>query len=318
MKKLLLPLLSILCLRAQTVTRIHSVKVTVLSTMLADSGIGEWGFSALVTADGRQILFDTGARPDTVLANARELKINLAGVQQVILSHNHADHTGGLLKLRRELSASTPSALSVAHVSKGIFLSRPRRPGGEGNTMIATRKEYEAGGGGFIEHSTAEQIFPGAWLTGPVPRKYPERNWTMDGKAGEIRLADGSTAEDTVPEDQALVLDTDRGLVVITGCAHAGIINTLDYARHRIREAPAYAVLGGLHLFETSDDRLAWTGGKLREFGLTNLVGAHCTGIEAVYRLRQAAGLERRNCVVGAVGATFDLEEGLKPGRIAR
>src|SRR2546430_269634 len=83
---------------------------------------------------------------------------------------------------------------------------------------------------------------------GPVPRKYPERNWTMGGKTGEVRTADGSIAEDTVPEDQSLVLDTDRGLVVITGCAHAGIINTLDYARHRVREAPAYAVIGGLHL----------------------------------------------------------------------
>jgi len=317
-KRLLLPFLSILCLQAQSGGRIHGVKVTVLSTMLADSGIGEWGFSALVVADGRQILFDTGARPDTVLANARELKIDLARVQQLVLSHNHADHTGGLLKLRRELSASTPSALSVAHVAKGIFLSRPQGPHGEGNTMIAVRKEYEAGGGSFVEHASAEQIFPGAWLTGPVPRKYPERNWTMGGRSGEIQTADGSTAEDTVPEDQSLVLDTDRGLVVIAGCAHAGIINTLDYARHRIREAPAYAVLGGLHLFETSDDRLAWTGGKLREFGLTNLLGAHCTGIEAVYRLRQLTGLERRNCAVGAVGATFDLDEGLKPGRLAR
>ena len=246
------------------------------------------------------------------------MKIDLAKVEQVILSHNHADHTGGLLKLRRELSAGTPSALSVAHVSKGIFLSRLEGPSGERNTMIATRKEYEAGGGKFIEHATAEQIFPGAWLTGPVPRKYPERNWTMGGKTREIRMPDGSLAEDTVPEDQSLVLDTDRGLVVITGCAHAGIINTLDYARQRVREAPAYAVIGGLHLFETADDRLAWTGAKLREFGLANLLGAHCTGIEAVYRLRQATGLERRNCLVGAVGATFDLDEGIKPGRIAR
>jgi 7,8-dihydropterin-6-yl-methyl-4-(beta-D-ribofuranosyl)aminobenzene 5'-phosphate synthase len=317
MKKLLLPLLAISCLEAQNAGRIHSLKVTVLSTMLADAGIGEWGFSALVTADGRQILFDTGARPDTVLANSREMKIDLARVEQVILSHNHADHTGGLLKLRRELSAGTPSALSVAHVSKGIFLSRPQGTG-EGNTMIAARKEYEAGGGKFIEHATAEQIFPGAWLTGPVPRKYPERNWTMGGKTGQVRMADGSVAEDTVPEDQSLVLDTDRGLVVITGCAHAGIINTLDYARHRVREAPTYAVIGGMHLFETADDRVAWTGGMLREFGLANLLGAHCTGIEAVYRLRQATGLERRNCLVGAVGATFDLDEGIKPGRIAR
>ena len=286
--------------------------------MLADGGIGEWGFSALVVADGRQILFDTGARPDTVLTNARELGIDLSQVQEVILSHNHADHTGGLLKLRREFGRIRPSALSRAHIAKGIFLSRQGVSGGEANTMIAARKEYEAGAGRFIEHATAEEIFPGAWLTGPVPRKYPERNWTMGGRTGRIQMPDGSTTEDTVPEDQSLVLDTERGLVVITGCAHAGIINTLDYARHRIRAAPVYAVLGGLHLFETGDDRLFWTGEKLREFGLMNLLGAHCTGIEAVYRLRQITGLDRHTCVVGSVGATFDLDVGLKPGRIAQ
>ncbi len=318
MKKAAVLLLCATCLSAQTARRIRAVHVVVLSTMLADSGIGEWGFSALVTADGRRILFDTGARPETVLRNAREMGVDLAEVQEVILSHNHADHTGGLLTLRREVARMRPSALSRAHVAKGIFLSRPRESGGEANIMIAARKEYEAGGGSFIEHATAEEIFPGAWITGPVPRKYPERNWTMGGRSGQIRMPDGSIAEDTVPEDQSLVLDTDRGLVTITGCAHAGIINTLDYARRRIREAPAYAVLGGLHLFETGDDRLLWTGEKLRGFGLMNLLGSHCTGIEAVYQLRRITGLDRSTCVVGAVGATFDLDGGLKPGRIAR
>src|SRR5262249_19622027 len=82
--------------------RIRSVRITILSTMLADTkGLGEWGFAALVEADGRRLLFDTGARPDTVLANARELSVDLSDVTDVILSHHHADHTGGLLPLRR-------------------------------------------------------------------------------------------------------------------------------------------------------------------------------------------------------------------------
>src|SRR5690348_12162761 len=72
---------------------ITSVEVVILSTMLTDrAGVGEWGFSALVEADGRRILFDTGARPETVLKNARELKIDLSGVTDVILSHHHADN----------------------------------------------------------------------------------------------------------------------------------------------------------------------------------------------------------------------------------
>ncbi len=162
----------------KTPPQIHALKITILSTMLVGStaGLGEWGFSALVEADGRSILVDTGSHPDTVLQNARDLNIDLSDVQEVILTHNHWDHVAGLLTLRREYMKKNPAALSVVHVAKGIFYSRPS-PDGETNRMIAIRKEYEAAGGKFIEHSDGADIFPGAWLTGPVPRKYPERNW---------------------------------------------------------------------------------------------------------------------------------------------
>src|SRR6186997_3475488 len=89
-----------------------NVKITILSTMLADQGVGEWGFSALVEADGHRILFDTGNRPETVLQNARDLKIDLSTVTDVVLSHHHGDHTGGLLELRQELARKSPAALS--------------------------------------------------------------------------------------------------------------------------------------------------------------------------------------------------------------
>ena len=107
--------------------RVSELRVVVLSTMLADTGIGEWGFAALVEADGRQILFDTGAHPRTVLENAKELGLDLSAIEEVVLSHNHEDHTGGLMTLRRELSAKNPRALSRVHVGKGIFWSRPGR-----------------------------------------------------------------------------------------------------------------------------------------------------------------------------------------------
>src|SRR3981081_495018 len=83
--------------------RVKSLKILVLSTMLADEGIGEWGFGAVVEVDGHEILFAPGARPETVLQNARELKVELAPATEVILSHNHSDHTGGLLTLRRDV-----------------------------------------------------------------------------------------------------------------------------------------------------------------------------------------------------------------------
>jgi 7,8-dihydropterin-6-yl-methyl-4-(beta-D-ribofuranosyl)aminobenzene 5'-phosphate synthase len=210
--------------------QIRALKITVLSTMLVGDtvGLGEWGFSALVEADGRRILLDTGNHPETVLQNVRDLNIDLSDVKDVILTHDHLDHVGGLMPLRREMMKKNKAALSVAHVGRGIFYSRPS-PEGEQNAMIAIRKDYEASGGNCIEHAEGFDIFPGAWLTGPVPRKYPEHNWSPGGK---VQTPSG-LVEDNIPEDQSLVLNTSRGLVVLTGCGHAGIINILTYAKQR-------------------------------------------------------------------------------------
>ena len=95
-------------------------------------------------------------------------------------------------------------------------------------------------------------------------------------------------------------------------------MNTLTYARKRVREAPVYAVLGGLHLFEKDDAALDWTADRLRPLGIANLLGAHCTGLEAVYHLRARLGLDRGRCVVGAVGASFTLDGGIDPLKLAR
>lgn len=293
---------------------VKSLDITILSTMLTDStGIGEWGFAALVEVDGRRILFDTGARPDTVLRNLREMKLDLGGIGDVILSHNHADHTGGLVTLRREF----PGSIGRAHVGRGIFLPRPRANGaGEGNSMIRTLTEFEATGGKFVEYSGFSQLYPGVWLTGPVPRKYPEKNWSG---AGKMRAnAAGPLEEDNLPEDMSMVIETERGLVLLSGCGHAGIVNTAEHAREKLAGRPLYAAIGGFHLFPASDSHLDWTAGKLKEFGLGHFVGAHCTGIEATYRIRALTGLDRKRAVVGAVGAGFSLTGGIRPGSVAR
>lgn len=312
MKRLFFALLLPALVCAQS-GRVRELKITVLSTMLADAGIGEWGFAALVEVDGRRILFDTGNAPDTVLKNAKDLRIDLAGIEEVILTHNHGDHTGGLVRLREQTRKTNPKALSRAHVGKGAFYSRPSAQG-EGNDLLRYKQAYEAAGGVFVEHDQPVELYPGVWLTGPVPRKYPERNWSTTGKM----KTPAGLVEDNLPEDMSLVFDTDQGLVLLSGCGHAGVINTLEYARAKVRAAPVHAALGGFHLFHLDDTGVDCTAAKMREMGLQNLLGAHCTGIEAVYRIRDKAGLSRRTCVVGAVGAGFELGKGILPGRLAR
>lgn len=288
----------------------RAVKITVLSTMLAGNrggGIGEWGFAALLEVDGQRLLVDTGERPETVLHNASELGIDLSSVTDLVITHNHGDHTTGLVTLRRELTRKNPRALSRAHVAQGIFLPRPNKDGTDGNGLLRFKAAYEALGGTFVEHAGPAQLLPAVWLTGPVPRQYPERNWSG---SGQVRTSAG-LVEDTVPEDASVVVDTRDGLIVISGCGHAGIINTIEYSRRIVREAPVLAAVGGFHLFAASDATLEWTGSKLHEFGLQYLLGAHCTGIEAVYRIRTLLGLTRKTAVVGAVGSSFTLGKGI-------
>lgn len=292
-----------------------NLKVTVLSTMLADTvGIGEWGFAALVEVDGYRLLFDTGERPETVLRNAQEMGIDLSTVTDVVLSHHHWDHTGGLLTLRRALQAKSPAALSRVHVASGFFQSRKTPNGQEGNPVLAWRADYEATGGKFIEHTTAAELAPGVWLTGPVARRYPERNWTTRARL----VTAAGLVEDTLPEDQALIVRTARGLTVLTGCGHAGIGNILAQAQTMQPGTSVRAVVGGLHLLGADEGTLAWTAERMRAAGVQYLLGAHCTGVEAVYRLRDLAKLARATAVVGAVASSYSDEAGINPGLLPR
>src|SRR2546430_1966320 len=143
---------------------VSAVRVTILSTMLSgnpEHGIGEWGFAALLEVDGRRLLIDTGARPETVLRNAQELGLDLSTVTDVVLTHNHSDHVGGLVTLRRELAKRNPAALARAHVAPGIFQSRLTPDGQEANGLLPLRAEYEATGGWFGQARPPHQCVPG-------------------------------------------------------------------------------------------------------------------------------------------------------------
>lgn len=284
--------------------RVRALEITVLSTARAPVGEGEWGFAALVEADGERILFDTGAKPGTVLHNAMALGIDLATIPTVVLSHHHDDHVGGLMTLRRSVSEQAPAALGTVHVGMGMFTPRHRGAAlRELNAMIAMRPAFEATGGTFVVHDGPSEIAPGVWVTGPVPRVHPERNWSGTRR---VESAEG-WVEDTLPEDQALVLDTEEGLVVLSGCGHSGIVNGITHARASIRSAPIRAAVGGFHLMNATAAHLEWTGARLREVELRDFFGAHCTGLEAVQQLGASAVSEAGRAVELGVGERFTL-----------
>jgi 7,8-dihydropterin-6-yl-methyl-4-(beta-D-ribofuranosyl)aminobenzene 5'-phosphate synthase len=290
--------------------KVSELKITTLSTMLANQGIGEWGYSALVEVDGKKILFDTGRKPETVLKNAEELNIDLSDVVDVFLSHNHGDHTGGLLTLRNVLKQQNPDAISRIHVGAGIFSPRMNAR----NKMLEIKKELEADGVEFIVYKKAFELFPGVWITGPIDRIHPEKNYGGNWKI----VTDTGTVVDNIPEDQSLAIHTVQGFVVVAGCGHAGIINTIEQIQSKIATQNIFAVVGGLHLVNATDEELKWTSNQLEKFGIQHIIGAHCTGIHSLYELKRMLQLDRAHAVVGAVGDSFDLDRGIYPGTIAR
>jgi 7,8-dihydropterin-6-yl-methyl-4-(beta-D-ribofuranosyl)aminobenzene 5'-phosphate synthase len=293
-----------------------AVKITVLVTNLAGDaheGNGEWGYSALVEVDGHKIIYDTGASPNFALNNAKLLKVNLGDVDEVILSHNHWDHVGGLMSLRNELKNGNPKAVSRAHVSARIFEPRLTSAGEDQNGLRAIRAEYLASGGEFLVHEKPTELYPGVWFTGPVPRNNPEKNWSP----GLSLKTDAGLVEDNVPEDSALIFDTADGIVILTGCAHAGIINITQYARSLLGNRPILAIVGGLHLFAASDQTVDWTASTLKSYDVASLLAGHCTGLEATYKLRQVLGLSRKTAVVSAVGSSYTLGKGIDPRKLA-
>jgi len=291
-------------------SKVSSLKVTCLSTMLADRGIGEWGYSALVEVDGHKILFDTGKNPETVLQNAKELGIDLSDVADVFLSHNHGDHTGGILTLRKELKKINPKAMSRIHVGEGIFAKRVN----SNNRMLDVKNKLEKDGVTIIVYKNQYELFPGVWITGPVERIHNERNW---GRNGQIETPNGNI-EDNIPEDQSLVINTKKGNILISGCGHAGIINTLEHVKVHINNGNLYTAIGGFHLANATDEHLKWTADKLQDFGISKIIGAHCTGINALYILKDHLNFSRKDAVVGSIGDSFTLENGIRAGVIAR
>jgi 7,8-dihydropterin-6-yl-methyl-4-(beta-D-ribofuranosyl)aminobenzene 5'-phosphate synthase len=305
-----------LALAAGEKVAVGKLRVTILDTMVSgNSGLdGEWGFAALVEADGRRILYDTGSSPGMVLHNVRSLKLDLSGVEDVILSHSHDDHTEGLLTLRTELRKHNPKALSRCHVGAGIFAARETGDGAAFPHMQKLKTDYEALGGFFVIHDAPAEIAPGVWFSGPVPRRHNERNWNP---GLFIRSAEGR-AEDTLPEDSALVINTGDGTVIVTGCGHAGVMNICERARDILGPQPIAGVIGGLHLFLNNEASIAATGATLKALGVRKILAAHCTGFEATYILRRALDASPADVAVATVGAQWISGIGIQTGMLAQ
>ena len=256
------------------------VRITTLSENTANYGyLAEWGLSILVEVDGARILMDTGLSFSAVY-NAQLIGIDLSAIDLIVLSHGHADHTGGLrevLKIKGEVEViAHPDIWAAKHVQRN-------KEGVQYNGIPFLREELESHGARFNLVREPIHITENVMTTGEIPMfsGYEEIENNLFVKEA------GTLHPDPLADDLALIIDTDFGLVVILGCAHRGVVNTLRYAQNLTGKELVYAAIGGTHLFRASEERLEKTIADLKEIGLQRLGVSHCTGFRASARLAQ-------------------------------
>jgi 7,8-dihydropterin-6-yl-methyl-4-(beta-D-ribofuranosyl)aminobenzene 5'-phosphate synthase len=305
---------------------VDDYKITVLSDVV--SGVrtaAEWRFAAVieVTSNGvsRRFLFDTGSNPQTVLTNARQLNVSICDVQDVILSHSHWDHTTGLATLRSTCKDTNPNAFRNAYIG-GEEAFWPRPSGATNSNYLSDEsKRYIAQGGTFVLNSQPTPQFlglPGVWLTGKIARIYDER--TYPGTPN-IQDPDGKLSPDVMPEEIALVINTAKGMVVITGCAHAGITNTILAAQAILEAAPPVTIVGGFHFYplalgeentEGIPGTMIWEANQMMRLGVISILGAHCTGFERLLYGRDFLGLDDAAAQFSSVGTMLSMSGGFR------
>ena len=255
-----------------------TVSITTLSENTAGRGcLAEWGLSILVEVDGAKILVDTGAS-FSALHNARRLGIDLQGVDAIVLSHGHRDHTGGL---RSILKQQRSEVRVIAHPD--IWANKyARSENGEERIGIPFRRDtLERLGARFELSREPLHLTDRVMTSGEIPM-YTDYEVIEDN----LLVKPGAAFRpDSLADDLALVIQTDYGLIVVLGCAHRGIINTLHHAQHLVGEKIVYAVIGGTHLFRASPERVARTIADLKQIGVQRIGISHCTGFYAAARL---------------------------------
>jgi 7,8-dihydropterin-6-yl-methyl-4-(beta-D-ribofuranosyl)aminobenzene 5'-phosphate synthase len=259
------------------------IKIITLSENTGGYGfLGEWGLSLLIKVDGRQILLDTGLGVAAV-HNADLLNINLYEIDTIVLSHGHVDHTGGL----REILKRTGPKQIIAH--PGIKSSKyiTRKAGEYQYIGIPFSDDELESCGALFEFSTAP-----AAITEHVTTS-GEIDMLTDYETIDENLfvkQDGFLKPDTVPDDLALIINCDYGLVVICGCAHRGVINTINQAIKITGNDKIHAVVGGIHLIRSDEERIDRTIFELQEMDVQHVCVSHCTGFAASARLAQEFG----------------------------
>ena len=259
------------------------LKITTLveNTVKDRSLLGEHGLSFHIQADNKSIIFDTG-QGMSLHHNASLLNINLNDISSIVLSHGHYDHTGGLKRLiDRDIPGSIPGKMPLTiRAHQGVFMEKYKKSNNHYKEigMPASIKDSLHSSIKIILNKEPVEIEKNIYLTGEIPEvKKNDGFYTLNNQNEYI--------PDSFRDEQALFIKTPKGLVVILGCAHTGIINTLEHIKS-LTDDNIYAVLGGTHLLNAREQELIETVEKIKELNINTIGLCHCTGIDSYAYLK--------------------------------